>query len=300
MAELKEKVCSLGEAAALIPDGARIAIGGFAMHNHPMAFVHELIRRRVRNLTTVGHVNGIELDLLVGAGCVKRVETSYVGLEEFGLAPAFRRASENGELELREYSEMVAFGRFMCSSRGESFFPSIELMGTDLPKHNPDIREGVNPLDGSKYHAIPAAEPEWVVLHAPMGDRYGNILYFGNRQMPLNLDLVLSRCTTNLIVTVEQLVSREHVYRLSEYNAIPRFRTHAIVEVPYGAHPSSCLQLYEHDKQHLRMYADAARGTEGLQEYLARYIYGVDTHMEYLDLVGVESLVGLRVVGGNL
>jgi hypothetical protein len=48
------------------------------------------------------------------------------------------------------------------------------------------------------------------------------------------------------------------------------------------------------------MYADAARGTEGLQEYLARYIYGVDTHMEYLDLVGVESLVGLRVVGGNL
>ena len=71
MAELKEKVCSLGEAAALIPDGARIAIGGFAMHNHPMAFVHELIRRRVRNLTTVGHVNGIELDLLVGAGCVR-------------------------------------------------------------------------------------------------------------------------------------------------------------------------------------------------------------------------------------
>jgi glutaconate CoA-transferase subunit A len=300
MPQLREKLCSLSEAAAMVPDGARIALGGFAMHNHPMAFVHQLIRRGARDLTTVGHVNGIELDMLVGAGCVKRVETSYVGLEEFGLAPAFRRAAENGELELREYSEMITFGRFMCSTRGEPFFPSIELMGTDLPEHNPDIVEGENPLDGTRYHAIPAAEPEWVVLHAPMGDKYGNILYFPNRQMPLNLDLVLSRCTTNLIVTVEQVVSRERIFRLSEYNAIPRFRTKAVVEAPYGAHPSSCLQLYEHDKEHMRIYVEAARQEDRLKEYLDRYVYGVKSHMEYLDLVGVESLVKLRVVGGNL
>jgi len=300
MAEKREKLCSMAEAAAMIPDGARIAIGGFAMHNHPMAFVHELIRRNARDLTIVGHVNAIELDMLVGAGCVRRVETSYVGLEEFGLAPAFRRAAENGELELREYSEMLTFGRFMCSSRGEPFFPSIELMGTDIPKYNPDIKEAVNPLDGSKYHAIPAAEPEWVVLHAPMGDVYGNILYFSNRQMPLNLDLVLSRCTTNLIVTVEQVVSNERVMRLAEYNVIPRFRTKAVVEAPYGAHPTSCLQLYEHDKGHLRTYVEAAGNPAGLKEYLNKYIYGAKSHMDYLKLVGVESLVKLRVVGGNL
>ena len=93
MPQMKEKLCTLSEAAAMVPDGARIALGGFAMHNHPMAFVHALIRRGARDLTSVGHVNSVELDMLVGAGCVKRVETSYVGLEEFGLASAFRRAA---------------------------------------------------------------------------------------------------------------------------------------------------------------------------------------------------------------
>lgn len=300
MPELKEKVFSLSEAAAMIPNGARLALGGFAVHNHPMAFVYELVRRKVRDLTIVGHVNGPELDLLIGAGCVKRVETSYVGLEEFGLAPAFRRAVERGELELREYSELISFGRFLCSSRGEPFFPSTELMGTDIPRYNPDIKEGINPMDDSKYHAIPAAEPDWVVIHAPMGDRYGNILYFSNRQLPLNLDLVLSRSTRNLIVTVEQIVSRERVFRLSELNLIPRFRTKAVVEAPYGCHPTSCLQLYDCDKEHLRTYAGAAKDPNTLREYLNQYVYGAKTHMDYLQLVGVESLVKLRVIGGNL
>ncbi len=300
MPEMKEKLCSLSEAAAMIPDGARLAVGGFAMHNHPMAFVHELIRRGARDLNIIGHVSSIELDILVGAGCVKRVEVSYVGLEELGLAPAFRRAVENGELELREYSEMLAFGRFLCSSRGEPFFPAKELMGTDIPKHNPDIKEMVSPLDGTTYHAIPAAEPDWVVLHAPMADKYGNVLYFNNRQMPLNLDLVLSRCTTNLIVTVEQVVSHERVMRLAELNVIPRFRTMAIVEAPYGAHPTSCLQVYEHDREHLSAYAHAAGDPNRLKDYLDKYVYKAGSHMEYLKLVGVESLINLRVVGGNL
>ena len=296
----KEKLCSLAEAASLVPDGARLALGGFAVHNHPMAFVRALVQRRARDLTIVGHVNGPELDLLVAAGCVKKLETSYVGLEEFGLAPAFRRAVEQGELELREYSEMVAFGRFMCSSRGDPFFPSTELMGTDIPKYNPDIKEATNPFDGSAYHAIPAAEPEWVVLHAPMGDAYGNVLYFGNRQMPYNLDLILSRCTRNLIVTVEQIVTHERVLRLSESNLIPRLRTRAMVEAPYGAHPTSCLQLYDYDKNHLAMYAEAASDSQQLEAYLNEYVYGPESNMDYLNRVGVESLVGLRVVGGNL
>jgi glutaconate CoA-transferase subunit A len=300
MPELTEKLCSLTEAAAMVPDGARLSLGGFAVHNHPMAFVRELIRRGAKDLTVVGHVNGPELDMLIGAGCVKKVETSYVGLEAFGLAPAFRRAVQRGELELREYSEMVSFGRFLCSSRGEAFFPSTELMGTDLPKHNPDIKEGVNPLDGSTYHAIPAAEPDWVVLHAPMGDKYGNILYFSNRQLPLNLDLILSRCTRDLIVTVEQIVSRERVLRLSEYNLIPRFRTRAVVEVPYGAHPTSCLQVYNYDQEHLRMYAEVAADPARFKAYVDRYVHGPASHMDYLRLVGVEKLVTLRIIGGNL
>ena len=46
----------------------------------------------------VGSVNGNDVDLLAGAGCLRRVESSYVGLEKYGLAPNFRRRVERGEL----------------------------------------------------------------------------------------------------------------------------------------------------------------------------------------------------------
>ena len=300
MPELKEKLCSLSEAASLIEDGTRITFGGMAVHNHPMAFIYELIRKGVRDLTIVGHVGADDIDILVGAGCVKRIEISYVGLEEFGLAPNFRRAVERGEIELAEYSEPVAFERFECSARGQSFFPTHEMLGTDLPKYNPDIKEMVSPFDGRLCHVVPAAEPEWVVVHAPMADKYGNVLYFENRQLPTDLDLIATRTTRNVIVTAEQIVDRNRVFRLSHLNLVPRFRTAAIVEAPYGAHPSSCLQVYDHDREHLAVYARAAGDPDEFRRYLDKYVYGVKSHLDYLKLIGVETMVRLRHVGGNL
>jgi glutaconate CoA-transferase subunit A len=300
MPELQEKLCSLTEAASLINDGTRITFGGMSVHNHPMAFIYELIRKGVRDLEVVGHVSADDVDILVGAGCVRRIEISYVGLEEFGLAPNFRRAVERGDIELAEYSEPVSFERFRCSARGQSFFPTHEMLGTDLPKYNPDIKEMVSPFDGRICHIVPAADPEWVVLHAPMGDKYGNVLFFQNRQLPEDLDLMASRASRNVIVTVEEIIDRNKVIRLSHLNLIPRFRTTAIVEVPYGAHPSSCLQVYDNDREHLKMYAQMARTRGDFNKYLDKYIYGVKSHMDYLELIGIETLMKLRHVGGCL
>jgi glutaconate CoA-transferase subunit A len=300
MPELKEKVCTLSEAASLIKDGARIHIGGFSVHNHPMAFVYELIRKRVKDLTLVGHVGSNEVDILAGAGCVKKVEISYVGLEEHGLAPNYRRAVESGRIELEEYSEPVAFERFACSSRGQSFFTTQEMLGTDIPKYNPRIKEMISPYNGQKYNLVPAADPDWVILHAPMADKYGNVLFFERRQLPEQLDVTAGQSCDKVIVTVEQIISRDRVMGLSHLNILPRFRTTAIVEAPYGAHPSSCIKLYDQDREHMGMYARMSRAPEGFKEYLDKYVYGVKSHMEYLNLIGIEKLCKLRVVGGTL
>ncbi len=300
MPEFEEKVCSLSEAADLIKDGTRIHFGGMSVNNHPMAFIYELIRKGIKDLTIVGAVSSMDADILVGAGCVKRMEISYVGLEEFGLAPSFRRAVENGEIELVEYSEPVCFKRFECTARGDPFFPTYEMIGTDLPKYNPDIKEIVDPFSGNTWHAVSGADPEWVVIHAPMGDKYGNILYFENRQMPSELDITASRTTRNLIVTVEQLVDWNRVRRLPHLNVITRFSTKAIVEVPYGAHPMAHLQVHNLDRDFLGMYAEVSRDPDGFKSFLNKYVLGVKSHMEYLELIGIEKLMQLRYVGGNL
>ncbi len=300
MKEPTVKLKTLAEAAALIENGSRIHLGGMAVHNHPMAFVYELLRRGTRDLTVVSHVSASDVDILIGAGRVRRLEFSYVGLEEFGTAPCFRRAVQGGELELSEYSEPVAFERFACSARGMPYFTTREMTGTDLPKVNPDIREVADPFGSGAYHAVSAAEPQWVVIHAALGDKYGNVLFFPHRQLPEDLDLTASRATRNLIVTVEQIVPHERVRQLPYLNLIPRFRTTAIVEVPYGAHPFSCLHVYDQDREHLAHYAEAGRDPATFRAYLEKYVYGVKSHDEYLALIGAGKLARLRQVGGAL
>ena len=294
------KLRSLSEAAALVRDCSRIHFGGMAVHNHPVAFIRELLRRGTGNLTVVSHVSANDVDMLIGAGRVKRLEFSYVGLEEFGTAPCFRRAVESGQLELSEYSEPVAFERFACSARGMPFFTTREMVGTDLPKVNPDILELSDPFGSGTYHAIAAAEPEWVVIHAPMADKYGNILFFPHRQLPEDLDLTASRTTRNLIVTVEQIVPHDRIRQLPYLNLIPRFRTTAVVELPFGAHPCSCLHVYDQDREHLEHYAKAGRDPRMFEQYLDTYVYGVNGHDAYLDLIGAARLARLRHVGGGL
>jgi hypothetical protein len=93
-----DKLRTLQQAVAeFVPDGAHLALGGFTMQRHPMAFVRELIRQGRRDLVVYGHSPGIDLDMLIGAGAVKRIEIAYVGDEMF-VSPGrnFRRALEQG------------------------------------------------------------------------------------------------------------------------------------------------------------------------------------------------------------
>ena len=93
----------LAEAAGLVKDGALVALGGHTRHAH-MALIRELIRqgRRGLGLVTVP-TGGLNVDLAVGAGLVDRLHFAQVGLEEFGMAPHFRRAVEQGRLQCLEY-----------------------------------------------------------------------------------------------------------------------------------------------------------------------------------------------------
>jgi len=95
---------SLVEAAGAIPSGSRVVIGG-GMVMPPMSFVRGMIRQGKKDLDIVcSPIGGINVDLLVGAGCARSVEFPQVSLGEFGMAPNFRRAVEAGRLKTREHS----------------------------------------------------------------------------------------------------------------------------------------------------------------------------------------------------
>ena len=294
MPERTSKLCPLRDAAELVKDGARIAIGGFAIYQHPMAFLHELVRQGRRDLTVVGVANGNDVDLLAGAGCLKRVESSYVGLEKYGLARNFRRKVENGELEIVDYPELLSWDRFRASQENMTFWPASFLGGSDILRYNPDIKEFPCPMTGRRLWAVPPAAPDVVVIHAILGDTYGNVLVPSRRLLPQSLDITLSRSCDTLIVTVERIVDTDEIVRLAHLNEIPAFRTTCIVEVPWGAHPCPVLGHYRTDDAHFREYVAASHTDDDFKDYLQRYVYGVRDHAAYLEAVGMETLTPLK------
>ena len=86
------KLKSLQEAAACVKDGARLVMSA-NLHRPPMAFLRELVRRKVRDLRVIGVVGGdLNIDFLVGAGAVSVVDTCSVTMGEFArTGPNFSR-----------------------------------------------------------------------------------------------------------------------------------------------------------------------------------------------------------------
>lgn len=294
MAERASRLCTMRELVNRIPDGARIAIGGFAVYQKPMAAVREIARQHKKNLTIVGTVHSMDADLLIGAGCVARVETSYVGMEKYGLALNFRRAVQNGAIQVVYYPEMLAWDRFRADREGWPYWPCYSLGGCDGVLSNPEIVEYRCPISGKRAWALPAARPDVVLIHAYQGDCYGNIRLQPHSMFPQAMDVEMARSCDTLLATVEELIDNEAIKTTPHLNLIPAMRTTAICAAPFGSHPLSTLLKKKEDEAHMREYVQASRTQEGFQAYLEKYVYGCKDETEYLAVIGNKQLEQLE------
>jgi len=275
---MADKVRTLEEAAALVPSGAAISIGGFTSQRHPTALLRALVRRGVKDLVIYCHSAGSDVDLLIGAGCVRRVEAAYLADGVFSpIAPNWRRFVQEGRIEFEDYTNAAMMARFSAGAMGLPFFPVRSMLGTDLL-----AREG---LDPEVRRTDPRAAPSNQGLVRIEGQEF--------------LDVQQALAARTVIVTCEEIVEDEELRREPERNRIPPFAVHAVVHVPFGAHPHNVHNYYDYDPRHLHLYAEAARSDETFAAYLERFVYGPRTHGEYLEAVGGrEHLETLRARSG--
>lgn len=97
------KVSNLSEAIALIEPSSIVTLGGNTIHRVPVAAVREIIAQQ-KTLSIVKSAGSLEVDALCAAGLVKEVTFAYVGYENFGLAPFFRQAVEQGRTKTTEHT----------------------------------------------------------------------------------------------------------------------------------------------------------------------------------------------------
>jgi glutaconate CoA-transferase subunit A len=275
-------------------DGLCLALGGLATACHAMAVTRHIIRRHLRDLTVVGSsVGGLDVDLLIGAGCVRKVICPYVGAETLApIGPFFRAAAERGEIEVWECDEGQYYAGLQAAAQMLPFLPCRGGVGTSFPEINPDLKAFSDPIRGETLLAVPAIEPDLAVLHAAASDPYGNVQFVGTGYA----DRLLWRAAGRTLVQVERIVSNEEIRRAPERTAL---LAHGILRAPFGAHPFSSPGFYREDREHIALLVEAgrayARGGDRapLESYLARFVHGPATHVDYLEQIGLRRLFSL-------
>jgi glutaconate CoA-transferase subunit A len=283
---MANKIMPLADAVARnVRDGQTVSMEGFT-HLIPFAAGHEVIRQGRKDLRLVRMTPDIIYDQMIGMGCARGVVFSWGGNPGVGSIHRFRDAIENGwphPLAIEEHSHADMAGRYQAGASGLPFSMLRGYVGSDLPKHNPNIRSITCPFTGEKLAATPAINPDVTIIHAQSADRRGNVLIDGI--VGIQKEAVLAARAS--IVTVEQVVDELH----APMNAcfLPHWSLSAVCEVPFGAHPSYAHGYYDRDNAFCRAWDAISRDRDTFLAWMKRHVLGTKTHAEFMASAGVTA-----------
>lgn len=284
-----KKVMGIREAVnRFVSNGAVVGLGGQNIGRCAVAAVHEIVRQGKRNLTLVGCNLSISMDLLVGAGLVRRCESGSGNLERFGTTFCWRRKVESGQIEVEDFSHLGMVSRFLAGEMGLPFMPTKSLLGSDILAHSAPsttkkyelIENPWNP--GESVVLLPALNPDVSIIHVQKSDAMGNVIIEGFTTH----EPEMVRSSRHTIVTCEEIIDNRQIRSDSERTTIPHIYVSAVVHQPWGAYPTSTYRYYDYDAEHLRFYQECARaGGEQFKDYLDRFVLGCDSFQDYLNKV---------------
>jgi glutaconate CoA-transferase subunit A len=264
------KVLPLDEAAALVQNGDRIALGGGgALMRRPLAFARALIDQGTRELDLFHFLGGIELDLLIAAGTARSTNCAYVGLLEYGQAPCFQRAAREGAIKVNEYSEFSFMASLKAADMGLPFIPWKTPWGSDIVEVL-ELRTVRDPYGGEELLALPAINLDVAVIQVERADEDGYVELPSAPDLVWDYDYLIGRVAKKTIVCAEEIGPPRDPARVA---LVGREVAH-VVEAPGGAWPTGLHPLYEPDVDHVigRYLPAAEAGGEALSEYLEEFL----------------------------
>jgi glutaconate CoA-transferase subunit A len=291
---------SMSEAVGeTIADGSSVALGLALEALIPFAAGHEIIRQRRRDLTLIGPISDILFDQLIGAGCVARVCAAWAGNVSAGLGHCYRRAAERGEprsIEIRDHSNFTMAIALLAGSLGAPFLPAKTLLGSDVPKTNPALHEGVSPLSGERMIFVEALVPDVAIVHVQRADETGGCHAWGN----LGVMEDAAQAAARVIVVAEEIVSRDVISSDPNRVLTPPQKVCAVVHAPGGAHPSPVQGVWSRDHAFFLEYHAATKTSAGFDAWRSLWVDGVADREQYLTRLGDDRVERLRERGEHL
>ena len=281
-----EKRMSAPEAVnQFIDDGDHLIIGNYTVCTC-MELVFEILRQGKSGFTLYSQSGILDVEMLVAAGAVDRLVTTYV-LRSGGRhgGSAVERALQNGTLEIEDYTNYNYNARLMAGMHGFSFMQVFEgITVTDLFKKRSFMGEDKYriikcPYTGKDVVTVPAANPDVCIVHVQRADKFGNAQYWG----AIGSVPAAALSSKRIIVTCEEIVDTEIIRSGPHHTIIPAFRTDAVIEVPWGAHPTEVVGHYNQDRLMWGLFAAAAANRASMTEWMDEWIFGCQDRQAYID-----------------
>jgi len=194
---MNKVVRNADEAVRDIPDGASIMVGGFGLCGNPENLIRALVKKGVKNLTTISNnagVDGFGIGLLLSNGQIRKHIGTYVGenklLEEMVL---------KGQMELQLVPQGTFSERIRAGGAGIPAFFTPTGVGTVVAEDK-ETRE----FDGRLYLMEHALRADFALIKAWKGDKWGNLVY---RKTARNFNPMMATAAKMTIAEVEHLVA---------------------------------------------------------------------------------------------
>lgn len=285
MADPNNKVMSCQKAIEqFVHDGDELIIGNYTVGTCT-ELVYEIIRQQKKHFLLYSQSGILDVEVLVAGGCVDRLVTTYV-LRSGGKSggSAVERALKAGTLEIEDYTNFNYNARLEAGKHGFSFMQVFEgVMVTDLFKIRGFMGEDKYrvikcPYTGKDILTVPAANPDVCIVHVQRADRYGNAQYWGS----IGSVPAAALCSKRIIVSCEEIVDHEVIQSSPHLTIIPAYRVNAVVEIPWGAHPTEVLGFYNQDRLMYGLFVTAAATQEGMKAWMDEWVYRCGNREAYL------------------
>jgi len=283
---LVNKVMTEQEAIAkFVSDDDYISYDQTMFQRGPSSLIREIIRQRKKGLWVGAKFTWVAALLLVAGGCATRIDVGYMGFGKVLL-----KAIEEGKVKVTEWSNTALTTRHLAGAMGIPFLPIKFLGGTGTFEYS-GAKLVEDPYTGQPICIVPALNPDVALVHVNQCDIYGNARVFGASTAAQETAMSAKK----LIISTEEIIDSDVIRRDPGRTTIPYFIVDAVVSAPFGAYPGCVPGLYSDDSNHIVEVMIAASSMDTMNEYLDKYVYGVESNEEFLDkCVGLPKLLELK------
>lgn len=193
---MNKVLSSADEAIRDITDGCTLLVGGFGLCGVPETLIEAIVRKGVKNLTTVSNNAGVDdfgLGRLLYTGQIKKHIGSYVGENKH-----FEQLVLSGKVELELNPQGTLAERIRAAGAGIPAFFTPTGVGTMVAEKK-EVRE----FDGRPYVMEKALHGDFALIKAWKSDRWGNLVF---RKTSRNFNPMMATAAKVTIVEVEQIV----------------------------------------------------------------------------------------------